>query len=159
MTVNRVDKDDMVHIYNGILLSHKKERNNASCSNMDGSRDRHTEWSKPEKDKYHILLMCLRAKSLQLRPTLWDPMDCIPPGSSVHESPGKNTGTGYHALPPGDLPNPGIKPTPLTSPALAGRFFTTSATWEAPYWLYVNLIFLKKGKNELIHKTEIESDI
>ena len=31
---------------------------------------------------------------------------------------------------PGDLPNLGIKPTSLMSPALAGRFFTTSATWE-----------------------------
>ena len=34
--------------------------------------------------------------------------------------------------PPGHLPNPGIEPTSLTSPALAGRFFTTSASWEAP---------------------------
>ena len=33
--------------------------------------------------------------------------------------------------PPGDLPNPGIEPTSLTSPALAGGVFTTSATWEA----------------------------
>ena len=33
--------------------------------------------------------------------------------------------------PPGDLPDPGIEPASLTSPALAGRFFTTSATWEA----------------------------
>ena len=33
---------------------------------------------------------------------------------------------------PGDLPNSGIKPMFLMSPALAGRFFTTSATWEAP---------------------------
>ena len=31
-------------------------------------------------------------------------------------------------LPPGDLPDAGIKPTPLTSPALAGWFFTTSTT-------------------------------
>ena len=31
---------------------------------------------------------------------------------------------------PGDLPNPGIKPAFLTSPALAGRFFATSGTWE-----------------------------
>ena len=29
---------------------------------------------------------------------------------------------------PGDLPDPGIKPVSLASPALAGRFFTTSAT-------------------------------
>ena len=30
---------------------------------------------------------------------------------------------------PGDLPKPGIEPGSLMSPALAGRFFTTSATW------------------------------
>ena len=35
-------------------------------------------------------------------------------------------------LHPGDLPDPGIGPTCLTSPALAGAFFTASTTWEAP---------------------------
>ena len=30
---------------------------------------------------------------------------------------------------PGDLPNPGIKPTSLMFPALAGGIFTTSSTW------------------------------
>ena len=45
--------------------------------------------------------------------------------------PGKNTGVVLHD-PPGDLPNPGIEPTSLMSPALAGRFFTTSDTWKAP---------------------------
>ena len=29
----------MIHIYNGILLNHEKEWNNAIWSNMDGSRD------------------------------------------------------------------------------------------------------------------------
>ena len=33
--------------------------------------------------------------------------------------------------PPKDLPDAGIEPEPLMSPALAGGFFTTSATWEA----------------------------
>ena len=33
---------------------------------------------------------------------------------------------------PGDLLGQGIKPVSLVSPALAGAFFTTSATWEAP---------------------------
>ena len=33
--------------------------------------------------------------------------------------------------PPGDLPDPGIKPASFVSPALAGGFFTISATWEA----------------------------
>ena len=34
-------------------------------------------------------------------------------------------------LSPGNLPNPGVEPVSLMSPALAGGFFTTSATWEA----------------------------
>ena len=34
--------------------------------------------------------------------------------------------------PPGDLPDPGIEPVSLMSPVLAGRFFITSAIWEAP---------------------------
>ena len=33
--------------------------------------------------------------------------------------------------PPVDLPNPEIKPMSLMSPALAGRFFTSSTTWKA----------------------------
>ena len=40
--------------------------------------------------------------------------------------------SGLLCPPPGDLPDPGIKPRSLTSPALAGGFFTTRATWEAP---------------------------
>ena len=39
--------------------------------------------------------------------------------------------SGLPCPPPGDLPNPGVEPESLTSPALAGGFFTTSATWEA----------------------------
>ena len=40
--------------------------------------------------------------------------------------------SGLPCPPSGNLPNPGIEPASLASPALAGRFFTTSATWEAP---------------------------
>ena len=39
---------------------------------------------------------------------------------------------GLPCPPPGDLPNTGVKPTSLTSPELAGRFFTTGDTWEQP---------------------------
>ena len=39
--------------------------------------------------------------------------------------PGKNTGVGLPFPPPGDLPDPGIKPVSLASPALADRFITT----------------------------------
>ena len=40
--------------------------------------------------------------------------------------------SGLPCPPAGDLPNPGIKPSSLMSLALSGRFFNTSATWEAP---------------------------
>ena len=40
--------------------------------------------------------------------------------------------SGLPFLLPGDLPYPGIKLTSLMSLALAGGFFTISATWEAP---------------------------
>ena len=52
-------KEDVGHIYNGMLLSHKKEWNNAICSNMDGPRDYIlSEVSQTEKDKYMISLIC-----------------------------------------------------------------------------------------------------
>ena len=52
-----MDKEDVVHIYNGILLSHK--RNNAICSNMDATRDYHTKWSQSERERqiYDITYM------------------------------------------------------------------------------------------------------
>ena len=40
--------------------------------------------------------------------------------------------SGSPGPPPGDLPDSGIEPASLLSPALAGEFFTTSFTWEAP---------------------------
>ena len=40
-----------IYIYNGILLSHQKEQNNAICSNMDATRDYHTKGSKLEKER------------------------------------------------------------------------------------------------------------
>ena len=46
---------------------------------------------------------------------------------------------GLPCPPPGDLPDPGIEPTSLTSPPLAGRFFTTSTTWEAIEYIGLNL--------------------
>ena len=42
----------MWYIYtNGILLSHKKEQNNAICNNIDATRDYHTQWSKSDKER------------------------------------------------------------------------------------------------------------
>ena len=43
----------------------------------------------------------------------------------------QESGSRLLLLTPGDLPDPGIKPTSLAPPALAGGFFTTSTPWEA----------------------------
>ena len=63
--------------------------------------------------------------------TLCNPMGCSPSGSSEHGILQERTVVALPCPPPGDLPNPQIKPTSLMYPALAGGFFTTSATWEA----------------------------
>ena len=44
--------------------------------------------------------------------------------------PRQEIGVGSHALFQGDLPDPGIKPTSLMSPALTDGVFANSATWE-----------------------------
>ena len=45
------NKDDVVHIYNKILLNHKKEHNCVICRDVGEPRDYHTEWSKSEREK------------------------------------------------------------------------------------------------------------
>ena len=60
----------------------------------------------------------------QLCPVLCDPMDCTPPGSSVHGIfPGKNTGAGCHFLPQGISP-PGDHTQVSCVSCIAGRLFT-----------------------------------
>ena len=59
-----------------------------------------------------ITLICVCVCSVaQSCPTLYDPMDCSPPGASVYrDSPGKNTGVGCHALFQGIFPTQGSNP-------------------------------------------------
>ena len=49
MSIDRWMDTGVVLVYNGILLSYKKEWNNAICNNVDGSRDYHTKWSTSER--------------------------------------------------------------------------------------------------------------
>ena len=75
----------------------------------------------------------MNAKLFHLCLTLCDPMDYNLPGSSVHGILHQEYWNGLPFPSPGDLPNPGIEPESLLSPALAGGFLTTSATWHAKY--------------------------
>ena len=65
---------------------------------------------------------------IQSCPSLCDPMDCSPSGSSVHGILQARILEWAAISSPGELPNPGIRPKSLTSSALTGEFFTTSAT-------------------------------
>ena len=52
MPIDRwMDKEDVVHTYGGVVLSHKKEWTNAPYRNTDGPRENHGKRSKTEKDK------------------------------------------------------------------------------------------------------------
>ena len=74
---------------------------------------------------------CMRAKLFQSCPTLWDAMDCSPPGSLSVGFSRQEGWSGLPCPPSGDPPDPGIEPISLMSPAWGSRFFTTSTTWEA----------------------------
>ena len=83
-----------------------------------------------------MMSVCMSAKSFQSCLTLCNPMDCCPRGSSA----GKNTEVEYLLL-QGICLTQGLNPSLWHLPALAGGFFTTSATWEAPWCC----IFTVKG--------------
>ena len=72
--------------------------------------------------------MLSRFSRVWLFVTLWT-VGCQAPLSM--ESPRQEYWSGLSFPPPGNLPDSGIEPTSLMSPALAGGFFITSATWEA----------------------------
>ena len=127
-----------------------------------------------------FLCACVCAKLLQSWPTLCDPMDCVAWQAPL--SMGFSRKEYWSGLPcpsSGDLPNPGIKPACLMSPALAGRLFTTPSTWEAPpyryywgAWLYFSqitswcivtgnhlLYFVRGIKETLLRKTNESDDL
>ena len=86
----------------------------------------------------HLLLYSLSSKLLELCLTLCDPMDCSLPDSSVYGILQARI-LEWVAMPSSrGLPHPGIKPMSPMSLALAGGFFTTSATWEALIY-YINM--------------------
>ena len=73
--------------------------------------------------------MCVHAQSVRGVSDCFDPIDCSPPSSSVHGILQARIQE-WVAMPSSrGSSNPGINPTSLKSPALAGEFFTNSATW------------------------------
>ena len=80
-------------------------------------------------------------------------MNCSLPRSSVHGILQQEYWSGFPCPPPGDLPNSGMEPGSLMSPAIADRFFTTNATWKALTLPYSELILNLKNYLRIIHKS------
>ena len=83
-------------------------------------------WDSPGKNTgvgCHFLLQCMKVKSesevAQSCPTLYNPVDCSPPGSSAHGILQARILDGLLFPSPGDLPDPGMEPKSLMSPVLA----------------------------------------
>ena len=71
------------------------------------------------------LEMCVCAQSIRHVGLYRPPMDCSPPGSSVHGVLQAKYWSGLPFSSPRDLPDPGIEPMSPVSPVLASRFYTT----------------------------------
>ena len=85
--------------------------------------------------------VCARAHMhAQWCPTLCDPLDGSHLGSTVHWISHMRILKWVTISFSRDLPNPGIKPTTLVSPALADRFFTTVPTGKLKPTLYSAVI-------------------
>ena len=77
-----------------------------------------------------VLCARVRVQSLQSCLTLGDSVDCGTPGSSAKGFFRQEYQSGLLCPLPEDLPDPGMEPVSLMSPALGSGFFTTSTTWE-----------------------------
>ena len=100
---------DVVYLYNGILLSHKKNE----------IMPFPTTWMDLETI---ILSEVNQSEATQSCPTLGDPVDCSPPGSSIHGILQARYWSGLPFPSPGDLPDPGIEPR---SPSLQADALTS----------------------------------
>ena len=68
-TDRRMDKEDVVHMYNGTGLNQKKEWNNAIWSNMNGPGDYHAKWSQSGRERqisYNIICGILENNATEL---------------------------------------------------------------------------------------------
>ena len=85
-------------------------------------------------------VLCVLHSASQLSPTLCDPTDCSPPGSSVMGLSRQEYWSGLPCPPPENLPHPRIKPI---SPALQADSLPLSQ-WETPPFLLLSFFLFHK---------------
>ena len=143
-TLTQKDAHPHINICCGIIYNSQDIDEKPTYSLMDDLISKTWSWSSYQLGSFILelsyeckisvlfkLFLCLMS---QLLSHVWL---FVTPWTIVHQSPlpiefsRQECWSGVPFPTPGDLPEPGIKPMSLVSPALAGRFFTTSATWEA----------------------------
>ena len=66
-----MDREIVVHIYNGILVSYKKEHTRVSPNEVDEPRSYYTEWSKSEGERQ---ILCINTCIWNLERWYWKPI-------------------------------------------------------------------------------------
>ena len=62
-----MDKEDVMYIYNGILLSHKKEWSFAICNNLDGLVGYYAKWNNSDKERQILYNITLYVESKKIQ--------------------------------------------------------------------------------------------
>ena len=146
-----VDEWNEASTHNRLLFNFKKERNSDTSYNTKELWGYYAKWPSQSQNENTVwvhlnacMLSCFSRVRLFETPwtVAWQASLSMGFSRQGHWS-------GLPCFPPGDLPDPGIEHTSLTSPALAGRSFTSIAFWEA-LWdstVYKILVIFKKNFN------------
>ena len=86
-------------------------------------------------ETYECVCLCARAY-VQLLANPWNAVHQAPLSIELSR---QEHWSGFPFPTPGDIPDPGIQPESMASPALVSRFFTNSATWESHIYLKFHL--------------------
>ena len=104
--------------------------------NIDESKNITVEWEKLQAAVRFRTFLCVHTQSCLI---ICNPMDCSPPGSSVHRILQARILQWFaHFLLQGIFLTQGSNPISPVSPALASRFFTSWAKWKPQNNIYVN---------------------
>ena len=99
-------------------------------------------WKQLSKASRGVKVICIyvlsRFSRVWLFPTSWTVAHQVPLSMGFSRQEYWN---GLPCFRPGELPDPGVEPAFLMSPVLAGRFFTSSVTWEAHQQSHVLILY------------------
>ena len=131
---HRRDKQAMIFAYNGTVLSSGGESASGACNNVGVSRAHLANPEEPETEEHAACSLSHRSC-----PTLPEPVDCGPPGSSVHGIFQTRILEWAVSSPPGHLSDPGTKNHICCSSCIVRWILYHCTTQEAQSMLHPSL--------------------